>query len=472
MAQMDGKTNQKEPEGNYSVMSHLILWLIIFIEGFVTISTEILTIRQMLPIAGGSVIVTSLIIGIFLLFLAYGYRRGGEYEGDYSKILQRNFTLSAFWLGIGLSYIFIRTFFSAFHLISNHVLLILTAYLLLITAPLVYILGQTVPITMNLIRKSHTVGGTGGKILHLSTIGSFFGAIITSLLLMNFLGVAWTIIINYVGLMFLSILLIKDKQAEILRIVILTLGLLLTYAFNVYIEKTTFALTNSYANYQVIKDNGNKTLSVNGSMSSFISSQNKGFAYIELIKRILFSDLQLKDKDILVLGAGGFSLSAAGTNGNRFTYVDIDKDIEKVVREHFLKNIQGNFLVDDARYFLNTTENTYDVIFSDVYSSARSIPSHLLTQEYFATINRVLRPNGIVIINIIAKPMMEDEYSQNIDTTIRSVFNHCMVMPTHYSTEVNNIVYLCRRTANSKHKNLYTDDLNQAPFDFFNLYSK
>ena len=43
---------------------------IIFLEGFVSISVEILAIRQLIPMVGNSVIVTSLIIGIFLLFLA------------------------------------------------------------------------------------------------------------------------------------------------------------------------------------------------------------------------------------------------------------------------------------------------------------------------------------------------------------------------------------------------------------------
>src|SRR3990167_1675302 len=88
------------------------LFLIIFLEGFISISVEILTIRQMVPVVGNSVIVTSLIIGIFLLFLAIGYYRGGFYRENYTKILQRNFLLSAVFLGLGLSYFFIRIFFN------------------------------------------------------------------------------------------------------------------------------------------------------------------------------------------------------------------------------------------------------------------------------------------------------------------------------------------------------------------------
>ena len=44
--------------------SRFLLPLIILIEGFISIGIEILTIRQLLPVAGSSVIVTSLVIGI------------------------------------------------------------------------------------------------------------------------------------------------------------------------------------------------------------------------------------------------------------------------------------------------------------------------------------------------------------------------------------------------------------------------
>ena len=61
-----------------TVKNQILLFLIIFIEGFVSVAVEILTIRQLIPFAGSNVVVTSLIIGIFLLFLSIGYWRGGK----------------------------------------------------------------------------------------------------------------------------------------------------------------------------------------------------------------------------------------------------------------------------------------------------------------------------------------------------------------------------------------------------------
>ncbi len=451
------------------ILSQPALLLVILIEGFVTISAEILSIRQLIPVAGNSVIVTSLIIGVFLLFLAYGYRRGGSYQGDYINVLKRNFALSAVWLGVGLSYVFIYWFFSLFKShVHSYVLWALTAYLLIITAPLVYILGQTVPITMNLIRQSETTGATGGKILHLSTIGSFLGAVITSLILMNYLGVAWTVFINCIFLVFLTVLLFDNHKAEWFRILLLAATLLIVYRFNITVEKGAFIKTNSYANYSVVNYDNGKMFMSNESPSSFLSTGTKtAFPYIEYVKHLLFQDLKLSNKNILVLGAGGFTLSAAGTNGNQFTYVDVDKDIKSVVQGSFLPKIKGEFIADDARDYLNNTDKKYDAIISDVYSNSRSIPAHLLTSEYFMLVNHALQASGFAIFNIIAKPTLDDDYSETIDNTIRSVFKHCMVVPLPYSTGPSNIIYICQKNPNMV-KDLYTDDKNRANLDFFN----
>jgi hypothetical protein len=42
---------------------------------------------------------------------------------------------------------------------------ILTLYLLFIIAPLVYFLGQTIPLTMNLVKQEHLAGAIGGKVI-------------------------------------------------------------------------------------------------------------------------------------------------------------------------------------------------------------------------------------------------------------------------------------------------------------------
>lgn len=55
---------------------NLILYLIAFLEGFTTLSVEIMAIRNSISIIGSNAIATSIILGIILLALSYGYYRG------------------------------------------------------------------------------------------------------------------------------------------------------------------------------------------------------------------------------------------------------------------------------------------------------------------------------------------------------------------------------------------------------------
>lgn len=451
------------------------IFIIILLEGFVTISVEMLTIRQLVPVVGSSVVITSLIIGIFLLFLALGYYKGGKYKGNFQRILKNNFTITSVFLGVGLSYLFIQwLFYFIFMFFSQYALMALIVYLLLVTAPLVYLLGQTVPITTNLFKQEHHIGTISGKVLCLSTLGSFLGSIITTLVMMNFFGVAWTVVINYVLLALLVILLVTRFRWEWPRLFLLfSLGVLI-YVVNVGVENYLFAKTNNYGNYQIIKNfqyppyKGSTLLSINNSGSSLITQDKKGFDYIELIKRILFQDLNLRDKNILAIGAGGFSLSAESDFGNRFLYIDIDKDIPGIVKKGFADNIHGKFINEDARKFLMHTHKKFDVVVSDTYNSRNAIPFHLLSKEYFQSIKNILQKNGVAIFNIIAVPTLQNAYSKHVDNTLRVVFGNCMAIPLKYSAMPTNIIYVCSPgSENSQDKKSYSDNLNSSTLDFF-----
>lgn len=444
-----------------------VLPFIILFEGFASIAVEILTIRQLQPVAGGSIIVTSLIIGVFLLFLALGYQQGGHVALFPHKKLCINFLLAAGGISLGLSYIFIDLFFYGLQkIVGPHIIYPLLAYLLLITAPLIYILGQTVPMTMGMIKHKASIGKIGGNILSLSTLGSFLGAIITTLFFMQYLGVAWTIVCITSALLFLTLLLAENKTTLFFHGINVILVLSISYAMNIHIEKRFFVLTDNYANYQIQNKETSKVLIINDTLSSSINTKQAAFPYIEAIKKIIFSDLKIQNADILVLGAGGFTLSAQQTQHNRFTYVDIDKKISQVVFPHFLKHANSQFIADDARHYLQTTDITYSVIINDVYNDTKAIPANLITQEYMRALKQRLTPQGIAIFNVIANPSLSDAYSKGIDNTIRSVFDNCMAMPMVYADKITNIVYACRNSFNND-KHIYTDNLNHSTTDAF-----
>lgn len=446
-----------------------MLFIILLLEGFITISVEILTIRQLLPFFGGSVVITSIIIGVFLLFLALGYWRGGAYREDFFKQLSRNFAFSMVWVGVGLSYSFIAVFY---HLTAYKAhlsfLLSLFLYLFLVLAPIVYWLGQTIPLTTNLFNQQTRVSHISGKALFLSTIGSFLGAILTSLLLFQYLGVAWTVVINCGLLLGLIVYIRLESHLSPWHVLWLFFAFGLILMLNVNAEHAQFKKTNNYANYQVIEPaDFSKLLQINRSNSSLLTSGKKGFAYIEAVRDVLFNKLNLQQKQLLVIGAGGFSLTAAGTNNNTVTYVDIDPDTKKIAETQFLNQpINGEFIAQDARSYLQQTTHQFDVIFSDAYSHHATVPATLLSVEYFQSLANHLNPQGLLIVNIIADPFFRDKYAGVVFNTIHAVFPYCAVVPIDWQYPLTNLMYVCPNVA--KAEVVYRDNLNTATLDFFN----
>jgi spermidine synthase len=57
---------------------------------------------------------------------------------------------------------------------------------------------------------------------------------------------------------------------------------------------------------------------------------------------------------------------------------------------------------EDARTFLNHSENKYDVIYDDAYKSLYTIPWHLATLEVAKKTYEMLNDRGCVLMNIIS----------------------------------------------------------------------
>ncbi|MDF1795108.1 MAG: fused MFS/spermidine synthase [Coxiellaceae bacterium] len=445
----------------------LTLYLIIFLEGYASIAFEILVIRQLLPFVGGSVIITSFIIGIFLLFLALGYYRGGLYTKKIRSRLQRNFSIACVTLGIGISIGFLTFFFSiSNNAFNTNVVWILILYLLLIVAPVAYLLGQTLPMAMTLLMRNDTSGKVGGKVLAASTVGAFFGAVLTTVLLMNTIGVAWTVFINATLLATLSVLIDKKYFTQI---PLMCFFLIPIYMLNISTESKALSQTNAYANYLIaeVPNKKLKLFTANRNLSSELYANKKGTYYIEAIKKILFHQLNYHNKNILVLGAGGFTLTAEKTNNNHFTYVDIDKNLTRIAVPRFQKQIHGQFIGQDARSYINNNDNQYDAIILDTYRSLTSIPSYLLTIKFFQDINKHLAKHGVALINVIANPMLNDSFSKQVDNTIRTAFSSCMSIPNSYHNSFTNIIYACQKNKLTRDHSIYSDNKNTSSIDYF-----
>lgn len=178
-------------------------------------------------------------------------------------------------------------------------------------------------------------------------------------------------------------------------------------------------------------------------------------------------------KDILVIGAGGFTIGLKDET-NRYTFVDIDGSLKEHAENHFLPAPLGEnkiFIAAPARGFLTANNRQYDLIVLDAYQGDTTIPEHLVTQEFFANVRQALKPEGIMVANFISSPVFQSAFSRNLDATLRSIFpfiTRQIIGSFHgwdqRETNIANILYFYKESPDHKGQ-FYTDNKNRIFFD-------
>lgn len=405
-----------------------VLLLAIFIGGFASLSLELIVLRQLSGFVGSTAITTSVVIGIFLAFMSWGYWRGSELSLNCNSVrrtVSADFITVALMVVLASSYILLDMYFgfmSAAGLKSNVLKTFVYSLIFLSSAP--YLFGK---ITALLSRYLHRYNrNCTGKVMAVDTIGSVLGSILTTLLIMPLIGVNYTIIVVVLAAVTASVLLAK-------KIPYYWLGLIIVFAVllnrrSLLHEVYDIVENNAVSTISIfdMDDNRSRAMVINGGNSSKISEDKElWFEYVRYVQDNFIETLPKdREKDILILGAGGFTMGE-GDSFHNYTFLDIDKSLLQISEEQFLKHkLSANkkFVVEDANQFLKDSIEKYDLIVLDTYSSMGIIPMDLITHEYFLRVKNNLKPGGIVVMNILTSPNFSDAFSVNLDKTIRSVF--------------------------------------------------
>jgi spermidine synthase len=115
---------------------------------------------------------------------------------------------------------------------------------------------------------------------------------------------------------------------------------------------------------------------------------------------------------VLMLGGGGYSVpkwllaGRAGLDGAalQLDVVELDPGMTRLAREYFHLPDDPRMRVhhEDARRFLHTNTQQYDLIFVDLFNSYYSVPFQMGTREAARALRRALAPGGMMIMNIIS----------------------------------------------------------------------
>lgn len=413
------------------------LFLVILIEGYVVLSSELLAIRQTMPFVGSGTDTISIIIAAVLLPLAVGYYAGGRYRDDsramgkHRSIRQKlvnNILISSIILFPGLSHVCLVEFFNTMIDIGiTNRLAMVTIYSLIFLVTPVYLLGQTIPLVSNYFSKD-TLARITGRMLFFSTVGSFLGAVFSTLILMAFLGVNETAALNFIFLAILASILSHKRKPHPARITIMCAVLAVVVNSDVALAQFNIVSNNQYNMIRLFErpDTGTRLLSINNNNSSIITKDGKANYYVLLTENRFLNkiDIEADPIRILLIGAGGFTFGLLD-DYNHYDLVDIDPALEDIAQNDFLRQElteNKHFHAKPARGFLAEIKEPYDLIFVDAFSGNTQIPEHLITQEFFQEVKDSLTEDGAVVFNMILSPTLDDPFSQHIDDTLRSVF--------------------------------------------------
>ena len=112
----------------------------------------------------------------------------------------------------------------------------------------------------------------------------------------------------------------------------------------------------------------------------------------------------------LYVGGGGFTIPQwllVTRPGSTNTVLEIDQIMVDVLQDElaFDANRNGNTTrIGDARLLIaDEAADSYDIVVGDAFSGA-TVPWHLTTVEFLDEVRRVLRPDGVYVINVIDYP--------------------------------------------------------------------
>ncbi len=137
-----------------------------------------------------------------------------------------------------------------------------------------------------------------------------------------------------------------------------------------------------------------------------------------------------------LIGLGG------GTAAREFTAaygpipidgVEIDSTIVDLGRQYFhMTEPNLHVIVQDGRYYLQTTSQKYDVICIDTYQQPY-VPFQFTTQEFFKTVRDHLTPTGVVAVNA-GRTSTDYRLVEALAQTMHSVFPNVYIMDTERFT--------------------------------------
>lgn len=391
-------------------------FLLSFIEGAAVMAAELLGAKMLAPYFGSSLYVWATVLAITLGGLAMGYYLGGML----SYKSKNPFTLFYVLLAAAI-FTILMPFTSKIVLwaIGLHALIpSVIASSVCILLPPVLMMGMVSPLIIRTITSEVDQSGrAAGAIYAISTVGGIISTFAFGFYIIPTFGLTLPSILTGIvlGIVPAFTLLSNKQKGKAIAFFILGIWALLTTVIKsnslvnvVYSEEGLLGQLTVIDYPRINKDSAvignNRWLFVNrisqtmyDSLADESKNEEKYFTYVYRIADYLDS-FPPKTK-VLLLGLGGGSIvNKLKEKGFSIDVCELDTRIAEIAKKYFYVGDKINITVDDARHYIKTCKNKYDVIIFDTFKG-EDPPNHVFTIESLNETKKIMNAGGIIFVN-------------------------------------------------------------------------
>lgn len=454
------ETAQTEATGrpcmeNKLIRSKYFLYLTEFFSGMSVMAVELGASRLMAPYFSSSQIVWTVIIGVIMIAMAIGNVWGGKLA-DRSATpdkLYRRLILAAIWIAlipfVG-RYLIAGISLLALFVTKNFLVWAALAACLVIFAFPCVLLGTVTPsLTRFTVDNLDDTGKTVGRLNALNTIGSIIGTFVPTFVTIPAVGTAATFLIFSGVLAAIGIAYFvfkKKKSVPGIVSALLIAGLCFAlpgYSFAFW-ESDIALEDESIYNYLQVKDDAKRTTLSTNVLFGVQSVQVKGDAltgmyYDYALAAPCMAGMDGTDNEgrsvmILGMGSGTYaSYCARYFPGASVQGAEIDRKIADIATDYFGLLDSVTVAVEDGRAYLAASEERFDVIMVDAYQDI-TIPFQLSSVEFFTEVQRHLKPNGVMVVNLNMTSAENGSINEYLCDTMASVFKYTVTAPVKGNT--------------------------------------
>jgi predicted membrane-bound spermidine synthase len=422
----------------------------VFVSGMTTLAAELAAGRLIGNVFGTSNIVWASIIGLILIYLTFGYFLGGRWAdaNPTAAAMYRVLAWAAFTLGL-VPYIagpVLRSAASAFESLQVGILgASFIAVLVLFIVPIT-LLGTISPFAIRLsVDDPAHAGRISGQIYAISTLGSFIGTFLPTLVTIPAIGTKNTFLVFSLLLLFVALAGLGRfaGRGDLLRhmwmpVVIAAVALLSSGQALKSNTGQIYETESAYNYIQVAQQGGFTVLRLNEGQGVHSIYHPEVLQYDGPWDQFLVSPYfypNRRPSDVERVAIVGL---AAGTAARQMTAVygpipvdgfEIDPEIVEVGQKYFgmtMPNLTVH--TGDGRLNLERSPHQYDVIAVDAYRPPY-IPPHMTTQEFFQIAAAHLTDDGVLTLNSASVPG-DRRLIDGLATTMATIF------PSIYTVDV------------------------------------